>query len=128
MKPKNVSTVPATANAAAFSNARTLVANSMFEECSSLNLPGSTWMGPFRLRVVLLPQAMAGKAANSPPVSAQLKERLPQLAGCTTKVRKFHNFATDDAPSTPHWCTSITPSLRALDEILHLTWAKLPSS
>jgi len=51
---------------------RTLVANSMFEECSSLNLPGSTWMGPFRLRVVLLPQAMAGKAANSPPVSERL--------------------------------------------------------
>src|SRR6185503_14626463 len=44
----------------------------MFEECSSLNLPGSTWMGPFRLRVVLLPQAMAGKAANSPPVSGRI--------------------------------------------------------
>ena|SRR5689334_10405262 len=25
------------------------------------------------------------------------------------KVKKFHNFATDDAPSTPHRCTSITP-------------------
>ena len=25
------------------------------------------------------------------------------------KVKKFHNFATDDAPSTPHWCTSIMP-------------------
>ena len=56
-----------------FTNGRTLVANSMFEECSSLNLPGSTWMGPFRLRVVLLPQAMAGKAANSPPVSGRLQ-------------------------------------------------------
>ena len=37
------------------------------------------------------------------------------------KVKKFHNFATDDAPLTPHRCTSITPPSRALDEILHLT-------
>jgi hypothetical protein len=37
----------------------TLVANSMFEECSDLNLPGSTRMGPFRLRLVLLPRAIA---------------------------------------------------------------------
>src|SRR5690348_3037226 len=25
------------------------------------------------------------------------------------KVKKFHDFATDDAPSTPHRCTSIMP-------------------
>src|SRR3954452_11738774 len=37
------------------------------------------------------------------------------------KVKKSHNFAPDDAPSTPHRCTSITPPPRALDEILHLT-------
>ena len=46
-----------------------LVANSMFEGCSSLPPPGSTRMGPFRLCLVLPAQALAGKAANSPPVS-----------------------------------------------------------
>ena len=30
-----------------------LVANSMFGECSGLNLPKSTWMGPFRPPVVV---------------------------------------------------------------------------
>ena len=47
----------------------TVSANSMYEECSGLNLRGFTWRGPFKLRVVLLPQAMAGKAANLPPAS-----------------------------------------------------------
>jgi len=42
-----------------------LVANSMFEECSGLDLPESNRMVPFRPRVVLLPQATAGKVANS---------------------------------------------------------------
>jgi len=43
----------------------TLVANSMFGECSGLNLPESTRMGPFRPPVALLPQAIAGNVANS---------------------------------------------------------------
>jgi len=53
---------------------------------------------------------------------------LPGSGRDGAKVKKFHNFATDDAPSTLHRCTSITPPPRALDEILHLTWAKLPLS
>jgi hypothetical protein len=75
----------------------------------------------FRPCVWVMPPS--GQASKSHPFQG-----LPGLGRDGAKVKKFHNFGTDDAPSTPHWYTSITPLPRALDEILNLTWAKLPSS
>src|SRR3954464_15135866 len=48
----------------------------MFWPCSRPNFPGSPFMGSFRLPLMLLPQAVRGKAVNSPTVSGRLRDML----------------------------------------------------
>ena len=100
-----------------------LVANSMFKGCSSLDFSGLTRMEPFGLRLVLLSQAIADKAVNSPPASTLVSpattwSRKPRLAKDSTA--NLHSFAVVGQYATVQFYAGGLPPPLNLHKFLYL--------